>query len=230
MRYFQEHGGVIGAALNLILMLINTSIMYLYPNQIFFWVIMLIAQVIIGYLVGKHLAFLSKHVARDFLTGLVNKRYFNTQLSREILLAKRYGCPFTLFFLDIDDFKEINDTYGHMIGDKVLEIFSNILKRNIRNDDTLSRWGGDEFAIILPKTSMIEAQAFITRIHQSLQEPVANLKIRVSIGHATFDPQNPINPEELIKQADQVLYKIKELHKHPPTKTFQKQFVLVKSI
>lgn len=86
----------------------------------------------------------------DDLTQLWNKRYFNIRLSEELERSKRKGAPLCLAYVDIDDFKIINDKFGHVVGDTVLVNMADIFKRNTRNLDIVSRWGGDEFVIIFP--------------------------------------------------------------------------------
>ena len=102
------------------------------------------------------LAFLSlnEHATRDWLTGLHNRRYFEETLSDHIEAASRYNRELSLVLFDIDRFKQINDTHGHEAGDEVLRQFADILKMTARKADIVCRFGGDEFAVILPETGM----------------------------------------------------------------------------
>ena len=107
---------------------------------------------------------LQRLAIEDPLTGLFNSRYLFDQLDKEINRAKRYLHPLSLMFIDIDKFKTINDTYGHMIGDKVLSQIAKRLKACLRSNDTAYRFGGDEYTIILPETTLPEAKYVADRI------------------------------------------------------------------
>ena len=148
---------------------------------------------------------------RDALTGLFNHRYFYEQLSHEVERSVRYGQPLTLLLLDMDNFKEINDTYGHMAGDKFLGMVGQAIARQIRASDIAARYGGDEFVVILPNTGAEEA----TRTAEKLEAAVASsaalsaidesVKLGVSIGVASC-PDDSRAPGELLQVADARLY------------------------
>ncbi|MEN8254070.1 MAG: GGDEF domain-containing protein [Verrucomicrobiota bacterium] len=112
------------------------------------------------------LAFLSmnEQATRDWLTGLHNRRYFEETLTDHIEAANRYERELSLVLFDIDNFKQINDTHGHEAGDDVLRQFANILKTTARKADIACRFGGDEFAVILPETNRASAERFAERV------------------------------------------------------------------
>lgn len=112
------------------------------------------------------LAFLStiEQATRDWLTGLYNRRYFEETLADHIEAATRYNRELSLVLFDIDRFKQINDTHGHEAGDKVLQQFADLIKATARKADIVCRFGGDEFAVILPETSRASAERFVERV------------------------------------------------------------------
>jgi len=146
----------------------------------------------------------------DDLTGICNRRYFFYKIS-EFLKNKS---PVSLMIVDIDDFKRINDTYGHSAGDEVLKQFASILKNITRSYDIVARLGGDEFAIVMPQTRMENVYKMAERIKRSIEEHVfmagcAAEKISVSIGIGTAIL--PCDIDFLINRADSALYKAKKI-------------------
>ena len=148
----------------------------------------------------------------EYLTKLGTKHYFENQLIRVADYAKSTKTPFSLLMLDIDGFKLINDTYGHLTGDRVLQIVATIIRSNVQVTDSCSRIGGDEFAIILSSSpleqALLTAQAIQNTIREYTTEDIPELELSISIGVAQYDDSHTI--QELIEQADQALYKAKK--------------------
>ena len=149
----------------------------------------------------------------DVLTGLPNRRLFDEQLSTALANAKRYQHHMAVMYLDIDHFKKINDNFGHPVGDKLLKTFAFRLKSCLRASDTVSRFGGDEFAILLPQVNSLEAVAKLAqRLMETLKQPfeISNqvFEIKNSIGIAIY-PQDGEEGETLIHRADLALLRTK---------------------
>jgi two-component system cell cycle response regulator len=151
-----------------------------------------------------------KMASMDGLTGLNNHRTFQERLENEIERVKRYDRPFSLLMLDIDYFKDFNDTYGHQVGDDALKSLSAIMMENIRNADMAARYGGEEFAIILSETPLGGALQTAERIRKEIENYRFRINgkekhITVSIGVASF-PDDGSEREKLIEAADKALY------------------------
>ena len=158
---------------------------------------------------------LEKLAITDYLTGIYNLRYFYSRLEEEFSRAERYQMPLSCIMLDIDHFKKINDSYGHRIGDFILREFSQLVKRYTRKSDLLARYGGDEFILLLPQTSLKGALNEARRLQKVVREiRFRQLKegqgIRVSFGMSCFPDKGIKNPDDLINFADNALYKAKE--------------------
>ena len=150
----------------------------------------------------------------DELTGLPNRALFNDRLELAITKASRKESVVAVFFLDLDRFKDINDTYGHDAGDAVLKVFAQRLKQSIRAEDTLARMGGDEFMIILedhvsPNTSAVVAQKILDAMKEPIELEANSIKLSTSIGIALYS-QDAEEPHELIKNADIAMYDAKQ--------------------
>lgn len=152
---------------------------------------------------------------RDGLTGLINARTFKQRCDTIFALASRHDRPFALGYLDLDEFKSINDNFGHSVGDQVLRSVAIALKERLRTTDIASRLGGDEFAILLPETDMAGASKFFTELHEDMNDLAAanNWPIGFSIGVATY--QHPVaNADDAIGFADSLMYKVKKSGKN----------------
>ncbi len=158
---------------------------------------------------------LTRQAHLDYLTGLYNRRHFMEQGEKELSRAIRYNTPLSVLMLDIDFFKNVNDTHGHQVGDIVLQELAKICRSTLRQVDIAGRLGGEEFAILLPEAEAKEA----LEVAERLRETVAKMDVviptglpihfTVSIGVTTLDKKN-INLDILINQADKALYQAKE--------------------
>ncbi|MCX7871099.1 MAG: sensor domain-containing diguanylate cyclase [bacterium] len=147
---------------------------------------------------------------KDGLTGLYTHRYFQELLTQELEKAKNYSYPLTLLMIDTDKFKQYNDTFGHPEGDKLLKNIANILTKNVRKNDYVCRYGGDEFAIILVNTKKQDAYYIAERIRQSYSSlKKGDIQVSASIGIASY-PDDAITKDDLIKKADTALYEAKK--------------------
>lgn len=151
----------------------------------------------------------------DPLTGMLNRRRFEELSNVEFERAHRYSHPLSFLMLDIDRFKDVNDTYGHAAGDEVLKHFSHICQENIRSLDLLARIGGEEFIIVLPETDDSSAHIFADRLREKISSSTAvtehaQIKYTVSIGIALLEEKNDSNVNDIIKRADKALYQAKE--------------------
>jgi len=157
---------------------------------------------------------LAEMSVRDELTGLFNRRYFQEALDREISGAQRYGHGLALCMLDLDHFKVVNDTHGHLCGDRVLKTFGQLLEKSIRKYDVACRYGGEEFAVILPDTSLDKAISLCERFRERIKAfefifENENLHITTSVGVAASPAGGDISGEQLVELADKALYRAK---------------------
>lgn len=150
----------------------------------------------------------------DVLTGLYNRRRFHDVLAKEFERSKRYSTPLSLIFMDIDHFKSVNDVYGHLMGDKVLEELASIILKNIREIDTAARFGGEEFTVILPNTKKEDVVHLADRMRLTIEKYVfpdmQDRKITVSIGISGMPDTEIDTEDELIRYADAALYRAKQ--------------------
>jgi len=146
----------------------------------------------------------------DFLTGLYNRRYFETYLTKELKRATRHDKIFSIFLFDLDNFKVLNDTYGHLFGDEVLKKFASFLKYMSREEDVICRYGGEEFIIILPETSTKGALSYADRVLAAMRQDAffKQYKVTCSGGIATYK-YGGSTALQLIANADEALYHAK---------------------
>ena len=146
----------------------------------------------------------------DPLTGLPNRTLFNDRLEHGLAQARRHDLALAVMFLDLDGFKQVNDTYGHDVGDAVLKTIAERLKDNTRDDDTVSRLGGDEFLYLLmgaadEQTVANLAQKIVNRVQLPCQLSTGDINVMLSIGIALY-PRNGVTADALIKEADAAMY------------------------
>ncbi len=157
---------------------------------------------------------LKRQATYDHLTGVYNRAYFMKRLDEEIQRASRHNLRFTTIFIDLDDFKKFNDTNGHLLGDKLLADFSSILKKHVRKNDIIGRYGGEEFLIISPENdrrgsySMAEKLLKITNRHSFMGRTGDVTGIGYSAGIALY-PDDGTTVEEIIGRADEAMYAAK---------------------
>lgn len=158
---------------------------------------------------------LAEQIGTDALTGCMNRRALEARLRADWRLAKRRGTHIALAAIDLDHFKQINDTKGHPVGDIVLQQLAGIMKSTARDTDAVARFGGDEFLILLPDTGWQGALTFAERLRRRVDDftfgpPGQPMTITISVGVALARGTDPISPEELLKEADRSLYKAKQ--------------------
>ncbi len=154
---------------------------------------------------------LREQAIRDPVTGLYNRRFLDEVLQREVARAQRYGHALSLVLIDIDNFKAINDRYGHLVGDEALRRVAMALRENIRRVDYIFRWGGDEFCVVLPETNGLGAKEVVRRFQEPFGELAEEPVIRLTLGYTSWNPQEEPAPsvEELFRRADKLLYEMK---------------------
>jgi|ERR1700722_19985460 len=152
---------------------------------------------------------------RDPLTGLYNRRYMEESLERELLRAKRKNAVLGLMILDVDHFKDFNDTFGHEAGDSVLRSLGNLFRTQFRGEDIVCRYGGEEFIIILPEASLELTQQRGEQVREAAKKDLVQLRgqslgpVSLSIGVSSY-PANGVSGEALVRAADEALYRAKE--------------------
>jgi len=158
-----------------------------------------------------------RQATTDGLTGLVNHRTFYEILEKELWRSRRYGGQISLIMIDIDNLKKINDAYGHRAGDKVIRDISRRVKQCIRQIDTAARYGGDEFAVVLPNTSLSDALVVAERMveavaHSPTTWQKEQIPISISVGLGEYDADT--SPEDITSRSDQALYTAKQAGKN----------------
>jgi diguanylate cyclase (GGDEF)-like protein len=150
----------------------------------------------------------------DDCTGLYNARHLYKTLEKEVYRSSRFAYEFTVLFIDLDHFKQVNDTHGHLVGSKLLAEIGYLIKAQLRLIDYAFRYGGDEFVVLLPQTGKDSALVVARRLRDSLRtsmfckEEGLNLNVRASMGVATY-PHDAKTPHDVIRQADEMMYLVK---------------------
>ena len=151
---------------------------------------------------------------QDGMTGIHNKRFFMEFLEREIAVASRHGHPLTLVIFDVDHFKKVNDSHGHLAGDAVLKELAARIKPRIRREDLFARYGGEEFACVLPSTALAGGIVFAEHLRSIIAERPClfedqQIPFTISVGVTTLHRETGVDPAGLIKRADENLYAAK---------------------
>jgi diguanylate cyclase (GGDEF)-like protein len=162
---------------------------------------------------------LRQQVGRDSMTNLNNHQRFRELLQQEISRSHRYNHTLSVIFADIDHFKSVNDSYGHLAGDRVIKIVAGCLKKELRESDHLARYGGDEFAVILPETDKDDACLAAERLRKAIDSlRIAHedgfIHVTMSFGIALLKPGEKISLDELISKADSALYNAKNQNRN----------------
>lgn len=159
---------------------------------------------------------LTKEATTDMLSGLYNRRYFFEASQKSFYAAMRYEQELSILMLDIDKFKNLNDNFGHIYGDRVIRVLSNLLKKAVRTSDVLARYGGEEFIILLPQSDIEKSMQFAERIRLEIEKKQIQSdngqtpEITVSIGLTQLDDEKDSDIEQLILRCDKALYSAKE--------------------
>lgn len=163
----------------------------------------------------KQLASAQMQALSDPLTGLANRQYLMIMLNAARARLGRYHKPLTLAYLDVDDFKQVNDQYGHQAGDELLQRIAQVLVESTRDTDTVARLGGDEFLILLPEAESETVRAVLERAHQGLAEVnyPADRPVTFSIGACTFYRALE-SAEAMVRETDERMYKVKRSGKN----------------
>ena len=153
---------------------------------------------------------------RDGLTGIMNRRAFVNAAEYLLLLNERSPMSLIFFFGDLDDFKEVNDKFGHTIGDQVLQHFANMVIGRLRKTDIIARYGGDEFVFILTNTAISDAENIALLLQSDFKNwaETKGMSVGISFGLATV-PQGAVQLDDMLRHADRALYKAKKKKGHP---------------
>jgi len=176
-------------------------------------IIGLIYSIVLSEKFNKLINSLRDEAMHDGMTGLLNHKFFEKRLDEEIERSERYKEKITLLFLDLDNFKRINDTYGHLFGDYVLKITASIIEENVRNIDIVSRYGGEEFIVILINANKKDSLKTAERIRKQIEEyefieEKISEHLTIIIGMGEF-PTDAKNKENLIRYSDHKMYTAK---------------------
>jgi diguanylate cyclase (GGDEF)-like protein len=196
-----------------VIQLVNANVQALKEQEVFF------LQTLCDYAAisienAKAVEKIQELTITDDCTGLFNARHLYKTLETEVYRSARFGYQFSVIFIDLDHFKQVNDTYGHLVGSRLLAEIGYLIKEQLRLIDFAFRYGGDEFVVLLPQTSKDQAVIVAKRLQESLRAGVfckdqgLNLDVRASMGLATF-PHDAQTPHDIIRQADEMMYVVK---------------------
>lgn len=173
-------------------------------------------QSVAGSTLAEQLKELADSSIMDPLTGIYNRRYIDTILEQQYGLFKRHFQRFGLVMIDVDHFKSVNDTFGHLAGDEALKLVASVLRRSVRSVDCLARFGGDEFIIVCPLVELegIEklSERIVEMVHHSVlsspENPKQSIQVSISVGGSMVDYKDK-SAEDIIARADEALYRVK---------------------
>lgn len=200
----------VGSGIGILIFFVNDSLIPNNPelSRIICGVSFSIISASAGFVSGRLIQNLHDRAHRDQLTNLWNSRYFYSRLTKEIEKLKSTQSSLCVAFIDIDDFKIINDTYGHVTGDEVLRSIATILVGNTRESDIVVRWGGDEFVIIFPDTDLECASLFAERLRGMIESNSNCRQTTISIGVLLV--RHDVEVAQLLKMVDETLYTAKK--------------------
>lgn len=209
-RYTAALLALVGSGIGIFIFLIHDSLIPNNPelSRVISGALFSIIPASAGFICGRLIQSLHHRAHRDQLTNLWNSRYFYSRLTKEIEKLKRTQSLLCVAFIDIDDFKVINDTYGHVAGDEVLQSIATILEGNTRESDIVVRWGGDEFVIIFPDTDLECASLFAERLRGMIEGSTSCCQATISVGVLLV--QHDIDVTQLLKMVDETLYTAKK--------------------
>lgn len=176
------------------------------------WPVNTLILMFLGYFIGKFIKNMHIRVYMDSLTGLLNRGYFYFRMNNEIDNMSNKKMCLSLAMIDIDDYKLINDKYGHLEGDKVIKSIADILKQNIRENDAAIRWGGDEFTLIFPSTDKEDAYKIAERVRSVIElheYSINDISYNVTVSIGVYSINEKVNIEEFLSNVDTALYKAK---------------------
>jgi len=186
----------------------------LYVNLAICLAITAIMLLVTSLTINRYQSRLEEMATTDKLTGLANRQAFDVLMPQVISETRRNGNPLCAMLIDIDHFKDVNDKHGHLAGDKVLRTVAGVIKASLRASDIVSRWGGEEFLVVLKNINLQQAAQLAEKVRGAIERSITAQKDRtimvtVSVGIASFEPGD--TPDRLLARADKALYKAKEL-------------------
>lgn len=212
IRYLPYFLAIVGAGLGFIDYLLDEMEIITNNFEWIIWTVNIAFLTFVGFRIGIFIRKIYSRIYKDTLTGLMNRGYFYFKLDNE--MSKINGnTGLSLAMVDIDNFKSINDTFGHIEGDVVIKKIANLIKSNVRATDSVVRWGGEEFAIILPKTNLKGSHNILDKVRKGIEDEEFNYKgntykVTISCGIAWIS--RGMNQDEFVALADKALYVAKE--------------------
>lgn len=214
-RLFYKFCPIIFALTGITMIFIDYLVDTFLPGHLggYIWPIAGILAAVFGLTIGGLVKKLYSYGYTDALTGLRNRGYFYSKVNYEMKRAKRRRTSLSMLMIDVDNFKLVNDNYGHITGDKVLRQIAHSFVKKLGRRDIIARWGGEEFAVILPETSPELSYRIAEAIRHEIEacqqfHSICQGRVTISIGSATIS--SPMSVDDFVKMADRALYKAKE--------------------